>query len=65
MDQFIKIAFGINKNQMTEPYEWVHKAESGRPNHRKPEGQILVTIRPNRKAEFDRKAENISSLISA
>ena len=44
---------------------WGHQAESGRPNNRKPEGQILFTIRPNRKAKFDRKAENTSSLISA
>ena len=42
----------------------VGQAESGRPNYRKPEGRILVTSRPNRKAKFDRKAENIRSLIS-
>ena len=41
------------------------QAESGRPNRRKPEGRILVNIRPNRKAEFDRKAENIRSIINA
>ena len=46
-------------------WRWVHKAESGRPNNRKPEGQILLTIRPNRKAKFDCKAKNIGSLISA
>ena len=44
---------------------WVHQAESGRPNDRKPEGRILLTIRPNCKVEFDHKAENISSSISA
>ena len=44
---------------------WVHKAESGRPNNRKLEGQILLTIRPNRKAEFDHKAKNISTVAAA
>ena len=54
--QEIEIVFGMR---------WVHKAKSGRPNHRKPEGRILLTIRPNRKAQLDHMAENISSLISA
>ena len=38
---------------------------SFRPNNIKLEGQILLTIRPNSKAEFDRKAQNMSSLNSA
>ena len=38
--------------------------DSGRPNDRIQEGWILLTIRPNRKAEFDRKAENLGSVIS-
>ena len=38
--------------------------ESGRPNNRKPEDRILLTIRPKRKAKFDRKAKNLSSLKS-
>ena len=29
-----------------------------RPNNRKLEGRILLTIRPNCKAEFDHKAKN-------
>ena len=41
------------------------QTESGRPNKRKPEERILLTIRPNPKAQFHLKAENKSSLISA
>ena len=48
-----------------EEYYKNFRGGSFRPNRRKPEGRILLTIRPNREAEFDRKAENISSLISA
>ena len=47
----------------------VHKAKSGRPNNRKPEGRIKNTLRLNRKNEFNckgkfnRKAENSTSII--
>ena len=40
-------------------------AESGRPNNRKPEGQIKNTIRLNWEAEFNRKAKIITIIIPA
>ena len=43
----------------------VHKAKSGRPNNRKLEGRVKNTIRPNRKAEFNCKAEIITIKIPA